>query len=159
MLQANIPVISLRIANVCAPRLSIGPLPIFYNRLIEEKACYYTNAIRDFLDISDFLALLDLVLQSGIKKGVFNVSSGTGNSIKEVFASIAKHIGVNSPKVSELDVGEDDVKEVVLDPSTTQKTFGWKRKVSFEEIIKRQCYWFETNSTGKIFSHLKRPNL
>lgn len=158
MLEASIPVISLRIGNVCAPRLSIGPLPTFYSRLLEEKECYFTDAIRDYLDISDFLNLLDLILESDVSKGVFNVSSGVGNSIKELFECVVDSIGIKPCKVTKLNIGQDDIKEVVLCPKTTEQTFGWQSKVEFKQMIKRQCEWFEKDGVEKIFSHLKKPN-
>ena len=33
LIQLDLPVVSLRLANICAPRLAIGPIPTFYDRL------------------------------------------------------------------------------------------------------------------------------
>ncbi len=46
----------------CGPRLAIGPIPTFYKRLKAGQACFCTDAQRDFLDMSDFLAAVDLVM-------------------------------------------------------------------------------------------------
>ena len=59
------PVVSLRLANVTGPRLAIGPIPTFYKRLKEGKGCFCSDTIRDFLDMSDFLALMDKVTAPG----------------------------------------------------------------------------------------------
>ena len=57
LLQSNLPVISFRLANICGPRLAIGPLPTFYQRLKEGKKCFCSEAVRDFLDMGDFLRI------------------------------------------------------------------------------------------------------
>ena len=75
MLNSGLDVISLRLANITGPRLSIGPIPIFYSRLKQGKTCFCTDSKRDFVDIEDFLKLMDIILYNENTKGVFNVSS------------------------------------------------------------------------------------
>ena len=48
LLNAELPTISLRLANICGPRLSIGPIPTFYSRLKAEKNCFCSETVRDF---------------------------------------------------------------------------------------------------------------
>ena len=62
VMLSGLPAVSLRLANVTGPRLAIGPIPTFYNRLKSGKACFCSETIRDFLDMSDFLSIMDLVL-------------------------------------------------------------------------------------------------
>ena len=54
-------------------------------------------------------------------------------------------------------VGEDDVQIVSLDASETYKSFGWKAKVEFKEIINNQLKWYEKYGVTDVFSHLKSP--
>ena len=56
-------------------------------------------------------------------------------------------------------VGKDDVKELVLDPTKTEKTFGWKTKVNFRETIHNQLKWYDLFGVNDIYSHLKGPEL
>src|SRR5262249_19655281 len=58
LLMAKIPVTSFRIANVTGPRLAIGPIPTFFKRLQARQNCFCSDTTRDFLDMSDFLALM-----------------------------------------------------------------------------------------------------
>jgi len=153
---AGVPWVSLRIANVTGPRLAIGPIPTFYKRLKAGQACFCTEAVRDFLDMEDFLSLLDAALQEGAPQGVFNVSTGEGHTIREVFERVAAHVGATAD-VPVRPVGDDDVPAVVLDPSGTEKTFGWRARHGFEETLRRVLAWYDLHGVSQVHSHLKPP--
>jgi len=157
LLQSGVEVISLRLANICGPRLSIGPIPTFYTRLKAGKSVFCSDSERDFLDMEDFLSLLDLALSGNFAKGVYNVSTGEGHSIKDVFDVVADYLKMKNIEVPILPVGEDDVKAVVLDPALTQSVFGWKAKYDFKETIIRQLEWYDKYGVNDIFSHLSVP--
>jgi UDP-glucose 4-epimerase len=151
----NIPVISLRLANICGPRLSIGPIPTFYKRLKENKGCFCSEAVRDFLDMSDFLAIIDILIHRDGISGIYNVSTGEGKSIKDVFDEVSNYLGIEFNDVPVKPVGDDDVKTVILDPAKIEKDLGWKAKVGFREIIENQLSWYDNYGVNDIFSHLK----
>jgi UDP-glucose 4-epimerase len=159
LMQSELPFISLRLANICGPRLAIGPIPSFYKRLKAGLDCFCSDTERDFLDMSDFLTLMDLVLLDDAPKGVFNVSTGDGHSMHDVFCAVADFLGLGSLEVTILPPAKDDIPKIVLDPTFTEKTFGWKAKTSFNEIILNQLVWYEQNGIGDIFSHLTIPKL
>ena len=96
LLQASIPAVSLRLANVTGPRLAIGPIPTFYKRLKAGQKCFCSDTARDFLDMSDFLSMMDLVIAPDAARGVFNVASGEAHYIKEVFDLVARHLNVDA---------------------------------------------------------------
>lgn len=157
LMMMDFPVISLRLANICGPRLSIGPIPTFYTRLKEGKDCFCSDSYRDFLDMSDFLNLIDIILNNNkIVNGIFNVSTGEGHSIKEIFDIVANYLKLNIDKEPPIiPVGDDDIKTVVLDPKTTEELFSWKAKVDFKDIIINQLNWYDEYGVSDIFSHLK----
>ncbi len=157
LLQSGLPVVSLRLANVCGPRLAIGPIPTFYKRLKAGQNCFCSDSVRDFIDVSDFFSLVDQVLQSDAPTGVFNVSTGVGSSILDVFKLVAAYLDIPVPDVPVVPIGADDVAQVVLEPSTTEKTFGWKAHIGFEEIIHNQLRWYDQHGVNDIFSHLAKP--
>jgi nucleoside-diphosphate-sugar epimerase len=157
MLQAGVPTVSLRLANVCAPRLAIGPIPTFYKRLKAGQGCFCSDSIRDFLDVEDFLALVDLAMQDDAPKGVFNVSTGEGRSIKDVFDVVARYLGLTSPEVPIVPVGPDDVPIVVLEPSETERAFGWRARHGFDATIGRQLAWYDRHGVSAVYSHLTSP--
>src|SRR5204863_10115215 len=120
------------------PRLAIGPIPTFYKRLRAGQKCFCTDAVRDFLDMSDFLELMRIVLCDDAPTGIFNVSTGTGHSIAEVFETVSARLGISPVEpVSIVPPNADDVPAVVLDPSHTRRVLGWTAKLGLRESIGR----------------------
>ena len=157
LMMSGLPAVSLRLANVTGPRLAIGPIPTFYQRLKQGKDCFCSDSIRDFLDMSDFLAIVDRVLNDPSVAGVYNVSTGEGHSIKEVFDEVVAYLGITPDKpVPIVPVGADDVQAVVLDPKQTQADLGWSAQVGFKDTIRRMLAWYDAHGVTAIYSHLKR---
>ena len=153
--MSGLPFASLRLANVTGPRLAIGPLPTFYKRLKAGQACFCTDAQRDFLDMSDFLAAVDLMTADGAPTGIFNVSSGEGRSIRDVYDAVRSHLNLPpDPAVKVVPVGDDDVPAVVPDPSRTVSVLGWSAKVPFGETIRRMLSWYDAHGVSDVYSHL-----
>ena len=154
LMQAKLPVISLRLANICGPRLAIGPIPTFYKRLKSGQGCFCSDTIRDFLDMNDFFSFMNFVMSKDNAYGVFNVSTGEGHSIKDVYDAVAHYLSITPPDVPIVPAGEDDVPVVVLDPGETCEQLGWHAEVSFEETINNQLKWYDKYGVTDIFSHL-----
>jgi nucleoside-diphosphate-sugar epimerase len=132
VLNGQVPSVSLRLANVTGPRLAIGPIPAFYKRLKAGEGCSVSTTVRDFIDMTDFISVLKLALKSDAPTGVFNVSTGEGHTISEIFRLVADHLGMSDAQPVAINPpGADDVAEVVLDPTATTEVFGWGAKVSF----------------------------
>jgi UDP-glucose 4-epimerase len=157
MLLSELPTLSLRLANVTGPRLAIGPIPTFYKRLKAGQKCFCSDTARDFLDMSDYLSLMDRAIEPGAPFGVFNVSSGEAHSIKEIFDLVAEHLGQGGLKVPVLPPAADDVAVVSLDASSTERAFGWKARVGFRDLVERQLRWYDRHGVSDVFSHLKAP--
>ena len=154
LMQSALPVVSLRLANICGPRLAIGPIPTFYKRLKAGQGCFCSDTIRDFLDMEDFFSLMDIVLNPETLTGVYNVSTGEGHTIKDVFAAVATYLGMTAPEVPVVPPEVDDVPAVVLDPAETERIFGWKATRCFQETIQGQLQWYDLHGVTDIFSHL-----
>ena len=157
LMNSELPTISLRLANICGPRLAIGPIPTFYKRLKEGQDCFCSESVRDFLDMSDFLNFIDIALAPDAPTGVYNVSTGVGHSIHDVFKAVSSYLGIDAPDVPIAPVGDDDIPEVVLDPNQTQKAFNWTAKVGFQDTISNQLKWYDEYGINDIYSHLSTP--
>ncbi len=157
LLSSGLPMVSLRLANVTGPRLAIGPIPTFYQRLKAGKSCFCSDTRRDFLDMEDFLSVMETVIQPDAPSGVYNISTGESRSIKEVFDAVAKYLQLTPEEPPIVPPGEDDVPEVVLDPAVTESTLGWRARVSFEETIRRMLAWYDAHGVSAIHSHLAAP--
>ncbi len=156
VLMSGLNAVSLRLGNITGPRLSIGPIPTFYTRLKAGKGCFCSDTVRDFLDMEDFFSFLDLAVAETAPRGVFNVSTGEGHTIKDVFDEVVKYLGIKlDTPVPIVPPGDDDVPSVVLDPSETQRVFGWKAKVSFEESMRRMLAWYDVHGVRAVYAHVK----
>lgn len=155
MLLESVPTTSLRISNVTGPRLAIGPIPTFYKRLKAGQNCFCTDSARDFLDIRDFLALMDCTIRPDAPAGVFNVGSGEAHTISEIFAIVADHLGIPDASAPTRPVAADDVPVMSLDPSHTTTALGWSPRIPFSETIRRQLAWYDQYGVTETFSHLK----
>ena len=158
MMQADLPVTSLRLANVTGPRLAIGPIPTFYQRLKAGKGCFCSETVRDFLDMQDFFTLIDRVLADDSPAGIYNVSTGEGRTIKDVFDAVVAHLGIEpAGDVPIVPPGDDDVPAVVLDPSATERELGWRARYDFKATMTRMLAWYDQHGIDAIYSHLKAP--
>lgn len=157
MMLSGVPTVSLRIANVTGPRLAIGPIPTFYKRLKAGQGCFCSDTGRDFLDMSDFLAFMDLAIKIEGPTGLFNVSTGEAHTIKEIFDLVTDYLDLPRQDVPITPPAADDVPMVALDASETKKAFGWTAKVSFEETVRKQLAWYDQYGITDVYSHLKDP--
>jgi len=156
--MGSVPVVSLRLANVTGPRLAIGPIPTFYKRLKAGQKCFCSDTVRDFLDMTDFLALMDLLLGDDVAPGVYNVSTGEGHTIKEIYDFVIGYLGITPmEEVPIVPPGADDVPAVVLDPSETTRLLGWRARVSFADTLRRQLEWYDRHGVTDVYSHLVAP--
>lgn len=156
--MSGLPFVSLRLANVTGPRLAIGPIPTFYTRLKSGKSCFCSKTVRDFVDMEDFFSVVDIVMRVDAPTGIFNVSTGRGHTIKEIFDIVVDHLKIKlTEPVPEVECGPDDVPAVVLDPSRTISMLDWRPQYSFEQTVRRMLAWYDTHGVTAIHSHLKAP--
>ena len=111
-------------------------------QLIQLHTCFHgskdaaASTAFHFLDMSDFLRLMESTLTENSPLGLFNVSTGIGHSIHDVFIAVCDYLEIDPPEVPIVPVGEDDISEVVLDPSKTEVAFDWKAEVDFKNTIR-----------------------
>jgi nucleoside-diphosphate-sugar epimerase len=154
-LMSNIPVISLRLANVTGPRLSIGPIPIFYRRLKAGQMCYYTSTVRDFIDMGDFIEIMNICLRNTSLNGIYNVSSGIGYTIKNIYDIIVEYLNIKKPISTQIPIQEDDVEQIILDSTFTEKIFNWKAQIDIKTSIVNLLKWYDKNNVVVNLSHLR----
>lgn len=148
--------VSLRLANIYGPRNLSGPLPTFFQRLKAGKSCFVVDTRRDFFEIGDFINLIDRVLACSDIFGCFNVSTGKDDSIKEIFDLLVEQLDICLDKPVEIrPPDEDDVASLLLDPSETEKAFGWKAGISLKEGVELLVRWYNAHGVDETYTHLK----
>lgn len=132
-----------RIANPYGPGQNIfgkqGVIPIFMHRfLVKDPVDVYGDGsmIRDYLYIDDLIQMIVESYDKPNKYNEYNLSSGLGVSINEIFNSIALCAGYEVPK-QYLDTPPTFVGKSVLDNTRFAKEFGIKPKIILEQGIKR----------------------
>ncbi len=148
--------VTFRLANVIGPRNVSGPLPIFYNRLKNNKKCFVTQAKRDFVYVKDLVkVVLKAIENTG--NGSYHFSSGNDVSILELYNSVVKHLKLNNyPQPDILDILPDDAESILLDPKKTFEDFGNFKFTPLDKIVEDAIIYFEKYGIKEEgFTHLK----
>ena len=147
--------VTFRLANVIGPRNVAGPLPIFYQRLKENKKCFVTKSRRDFVFVSD---LAEIVLKAcdGVGNGPYHFSSGKDISILELYQHVVNSMGIKDyPEPEIREISSDDAYSILLDPSKTFDDFGQIIFTPIEKTVDKAIAYYREHGTLGEYTHLK----
>jgi UDP-glucose 4-epimerase len=147
--------VSLRLANAYGPRNLSGPLPTFYQRLTSDKPCFVVDTRRDFMYVDDLIDLVVMAVDGAGDGGIYHASSGSDVSIKELFDATVKALDLPEQDVEVRPRNPDDAFTILLDPSRTEKEFGWRATTPLEEGVAAAVDWYREFGVGQTFTHLK----
>jgi UDP-glucose 4-epimerase len=148
--------VSFRLANAYGPRNLSGPLPTFYHRLGQGKPCFVMDTRRDFIYIDDLVEVALKAVYGVGRKGPYHISSGGDHAIKELFDATVKAMGVKLDRDVEVrPKGTDDAYTILLDPSQTNRDFGWRASTPLEVGVGQAMAWYRTHRIQQTFTHLK----
>ncbi len=147
--------VTFRLANVVGPRNVSGPLPIFYQRLKEQKGCFVTEARRDFVFVKD-LARTVVEAANGKGHGAYHFSSGKDIAIIDLYDAVVRAMKLNDyPAPERRPLGEDDAASILLDPSRTFADFGDITFTPLDEIVEAAIDYYEAHGVHGGYTHLK----
>jgi UDP-glucose 4-epimerase len=153
---AGIDYISFRLANAYGPRNLSGPLPTFYHRLTTNKPCFVMDTRRDFIYIDDLVACVMKAIDGAGRKGAYHISSGSDYAIKELFDATVKALKISLDKPVEVRPRQpDDTYTILLDPSETNKDFGWKVTTPLETGVDKAIGYYKEFGISQTYTHLK----
>ena len=152
IIDSGVPYVSLRLANMYGPRNLSGPVPTFYKRLSAGESCYVVDARRDYVYVADLVGLAVKCLVDG--QGVYHASSGTDNTIGGLWLQVVAAMGLVVPPPIYTPRGDDDVARLLIDPSDTQRDFGWQASTSLQQGIKAAVDWYAAHGVTETFTHL-----
>jgi len=148
--------LSFRLANAYGPRNLSGPLPTFYQRLTEGKKCFVMNTRRDFIFIDDLVDCVMRAIDGAGAPGYYHISSGSDFAIKELFDETVAALGMTLAEPVEVrERGADDVFSILLDPSKTNATFGWKTTTPLSAGVARAIAYYRDRGISETYTHLK----
>lgn len=151
--HSGIDFVSLRLANIYGPRNLSGPIPTFYKRLTEGDQCVVTDSRRDFIYIDDLLQVAIPAIE-GHGHGVYHVSSGRDYAIADAFNAVGLALGLEGADVNLVPRPPDDSPSILLDPSVTEREFGWHATTPLEDGIAAAVDWYRANGVDRTFTHL-----
>ena len=152
---SNLPFISLRLSTVYEPNHFNGPIPTFYKRISEGKKCFCTDTRRNFVELRDFISLIDKIFEKKEFIGFYNIAADRDYSIKQIFDLVLKNMGVSIDyEVPIIERNKDDISSFRLDPKKIKRDFGWSCKITLEQGVKELINWYKKNGIENIYSHL-----
>ena len=108
------------------------------------------SPIRDYINVEDLvdahIKALEYIEQGG-ESDVFNLGTGTGNSVYEVVSEVERIMGVEFDKT----VGErrsGDANIAVADNRKAKDVLGWEPKRSLEDSVRSLAKWYEAHPDG-----------
>jgi GDP-4-dehydro-6-deoxy-D-mannose reductase len=118
-------------------------IPAFAQRLRAAKRLGATlvktgnlDPIRDFLDVRDVVQAYIMLLVRGEAGELYNVASGTGVSLRQVFERLAVLIGVDAiPEVDDTLVRIGDLPHLVGDSTRLRARTGWAPRIPFDQTL------------------------
>ena len=107
------------------------------------------NEKRDMLYISDVVSSVELVLEKQNNAyELYNIGSGELYSVNEMVRKIVEHSGKQIAIENDLTKPSLDFR-VCLDSTKAEKELGWRKKVSFDEGIRKTVEWYRKNILKK----------
>lgn len=145
----------LRYGNVYGPGQhpngNNGVVAIFTQQLLEGQVPQLFGAghpLRDFVYVVD-VAQANLRALAPGTRGVFNVGTGRGLRIAEIYARIAAHLGVRiSPQMCP--AHEFEVAENVLAVERAALELGWVAHTPFEDGLRWTVAWVQSLVAGTV---------
>ena len=102
------------------------------------------NLVRDFIFIDDLIEAITQSFDKENKFNLYNIGSGKGTAIKELWEMIKKITGTNI-KSNFQPKRPFDIQSVVLDTMRFKKEYNWKSKSSLIQGIKKEFDWIKRN--------------
>jgi UDP-glucose 4-epimerase len=138
--------VSLRVSNPYgerqSPHRALGALTVFLYRTLTRQPIEIWgdgSVIRDFIYAGD---VASAVYQASVRplKGVFNVGTGTGTSLRDLLAEIARTVDIE-PKITWLKSRPFDAPRIVLDCTKFEAAAEWTCLTGIREGISKTAEW------------------
>ena len=132
--------------NAVRAAMGIAPFVLNYTEVDTPDG----SPIRDYINVEDLveahIKALDY-LESGGESDVFNLGTGTGNSVFEIVSEVERIMEVELEK----SVGErrgGDANIAVADNRKAKEVLGWEPKRSLEDSVRSLAKWYESRPGG-----------
>ncbi len=143
----------LRYPNVYGPRQDpngeAGVVAIFIGQMLAGKQpTIFGNGEqeRDFVYVGDCARANLLAMQEHVQ-GIFNIGSGRGTTINQIYTLLSAITGYRRPPVYGPPRAGETFR-IFLDATKARREMGWAPQVSLEEGLRRTVDYFRTQEVG-----------
>ena len=133
---------ALRYANVYGPRQNptgeAGVVAIFAGRMLNGEQVFINGSgeqERDFIYVED-IARANVIALSAGNDEAFNLGSGEGTSVNEIFSRLSVVAGYRLKPEHRAEV-DGEVFKIILNTDRARNVLGWEPRVSLEEGLNR----------------------
>ncbi len=145
----------LRYPNVYGPRQDphgeAGVVAIFTGQMLGGQQVVINGdgqQERDYVYVEDCARANLLVLQSTNSNGIYNLGSGRGTSVNEIFTLLKTITRSPQPEVhGPAKLGE--TRRIFLDARKVTRDLGWASKVSLEKGLEQTVAYFKTTEVSR----------
>ena len=149
----GLPYIVLRYPNVYGPRQNpageAGVIAIFAGKMLAGETAVINGdgeQLRDYVYVGDCAQANLLALNPSIPSGIFNLGSGRGTSVNEIFTLLKGFTGSRQPAVyGPAKLGE--TRFIYLDARKANRDLGWRQQVSLEQGLKATVEYIRSMET------------
>jgi UDP-glucose 4-epimerase len=139
----------LRYPNVYGPRQDphgeAGVVAIFTGQMLADKPVVINGdgeQQRDFVYVGDCARANLLALTKEHESGIFNLGSGVGTTVNEIFRCLAEITGYGrAPAFGPAKLGETS--RIYLDGTKARRQLGWQPEVSLEQGLRETVRYFK----------------
>jgi UDP-glucose 4-epimerase len=140
----------LRYPNVYGPRQDphgeAGVVAIFTGQMLTGKPVVINGdgeQLRDYAFVGDCARANLLALTTEKAEGIYNLGSGKGTSVNQIFATL-KAITGYAPEASHGPAKVGETRHIYLDARKAQRELGWTPTVSLTEGMQQVVEYFKT---------------
>ncbi len=93
--------------------------------------------IRDITDVRDVVAAYAALLAAGVAGEVYNIARGEGIALAEVFARLARAVGIDAEPVADPSLARSgDIPHLVGDPAKLRAATGWTPAYTIDQTLR-----------------------
>ena len=93
--------------------------------------------IRDITDVRDVVAAYAALLTAGVAGEVYNIARGEGIALAEVFARLARAVGIDAEPVADPSLARSgDIPHLVGDPAKLRAATGWTPAYTIDQTLR-----------------------
>jgi UDP-glucose 4-epimerase len=150
----GLPYIVLRYPNVYGPRQDpngeAGVIAIFTKKFLLGETPVINGdgeQLRDYVYVTDCARANLTALETGLPAGIYNLGSGQGTSVNQVYALLKKLTGIALEAVhGPARLGE--TRHIYLEAGKARRLMGWNQQVTLEQGLRQTVEYFKETKPG-----------